>query len=86
MNESPWALQALMNQGSMGQGQGLPPLSPDQSYPSFPNSAGLGNQMGWDKPPPTVPVPAYEAPQMLDPNGMPVSPWSLMQMGQNNGY
>lgn len=61
------------------------PLTPDMTYPSFPNPAQLGLQIPYPEAEPVV-VPVHELP--FDPlsmagEEMQMSPWALMQiMGQ----
>lgn len=75
MADSPWA--QVPRQAEMPQ---APVVTPDQMYPTFPNMAGLGNQMGYDMPPEIIPVPAM-APMMgqMPMDADQISPWALMQ-------
>lgn len=72
---SPWDDVPRIEQGPM-----LPPpmITPDMTYPSYPNPAGLGLQIPFpDGEPEVVPVPAMPMMPMIDqdPN---MSPWALM--------
>jgi len=56
-------------------------MTPDQTYPSFPNAAHLGTGVPYPIPPEVLPVPAFHEQQQMpqgpvDPS---LNPWSAMR-------
>lgn len=93
-NQNPWSIRqgqphAPAQDGPMG--FAAPQVTPDMTYPSYPNPAGLGSQVPFEEDPVIVPVDSYQDPMQMQAPPMETSeepeasPWSMIRE-QENGF